>query len=326
MLLLGIAADMNEGAPNIAEKFKIKEEIHMNEGLAPIALFTYNRPSHTEKTIEALKKNKLARDSVLYIFSDAAKSSKDMENVDEVRKILSNIRGFKKIHLIFQEKNKGLAQSIIDGVSQVLQSYNRVIVLEDDLLTSNVFIEFMNDALNMYSSQRKVWSISGYQPPITLPEDYYESVYLSYRGSSWGWAIWKDRWDTVNWDVESYKKVFLNPIAFRKLSRGGNNLIKMLLDCIQGKNFSWAVRSCCTQAMQDKYTIYPVKSLVSSIGADGSGTNFVQQENRYDTVVEDDFQYELKKDINENKEIITTFKRFFDVSITRHIRRKFRHE
>jgi len=137
--------------------------------LAPIVLFVYNRLDHTQVVIETLLKNTLAKDSELYIFSDAAKSENGIEKVNEVREFIRDDSwhtGLKKVSIVEAEKNKGLAKSIIGGVSEIIQRYGKVIVLEDDLNLSPYFLEYMNDALDYYKDDEEIWSISGYSFPM----------------------------------------------------------------------------------------------------------------------------------------------------------------
>lgn len=244
--------------------------------LAPIILFVYARPIHTKNTIESLAKNNLAKDSEIYIFSDNAKKEKDIINVNKVRDYINTIpnkKYFKKVTIIEAEQNKGLAKSVIEGVTRVINNYGKVIVVEDDLVVSRKFLEYMNNALEFYNSNDKIWSISGYNVPIKIPENYGYDVYLGYRGCSWGWATWKDRWNTVDWNVKDYKKVKHNYIKRRRLNRGGPDMAQMLDAQMKGLIDSWAIRWCYEQSKQNKYTIYPVKSLVVNQGLDGSGTH-----------------------------------------------------
>ena len=164
--------------------------------LAPIVLFVYNRLDHTQGVIETLLKNTLAKESEFYIFSDAAKTENGVEKVNEVRKFIRDDSwhtGFKKVSIIEAEKNKGLAKSIIGGVSEIIQKYGKVIVLEDDLKLSPYFLEYMNDALDYYKDVVNIWSISGYSFPMRSLKNYPHDVFYSYRGCSWGWATWLDR-------------------------------------------------------------------------------------------------------------------------------------
>jgi len=159
---------------------------------APIVLFTYNRPWHTRRTIEALQKNHLASESVIFIFSDGPKTEEDEPKVEEVRKFLKTIQGFKQIEIIEREKNWGLAKNIIDGVTKVVNEYGKVIVLEDDIVTSPSFLKFMNEALNRFEDKEKVMHISGYMYPIKtegLPDTFFIKP-----TSCWGWATWKRAW------------------------------------------------------------------------------------------------------------------------------------
>jgi len=238
--------------------------------LAPIALFTYNRPWHTQQTVEALQKNKLASESELFIYSDDAKNDDARVSVDEVRKYIDNITGFKKITVIKRDKNWGLANSIIDGVTKIVNEYGRIIVLEDDLVTSPYFLKFMNEGLTMYENEDKVASIHGYIYPI----DNLPNTFFIKGADCWGWATWKRAWDVF----EPNGQKILDELKSRGLEKGAdfNNsygLTQMLKDQIKGKNNSWAVRWYMSAFLKDMLTLYPGKSYVQNIGDDDSGTH-----------------------------------------------------
>lgn len=238
--------------------------------LAPIALFVYNRLEHTRQTIESLKKNNLAIQSDLIIFSDASKAETKCESVRVVREYIQTIVGFKTVTIVERPINFGLANSIIDGVTSVVNQYGRVIVLEDDMVTSPYFLQYMNDGLNIYDKYENVASIHGYVYPIdNLPETFF------LRGADcWGWATWKDRWAMFEPDGAK----LLDELKRRKLTKrfdfnGTYGFSQMLEDQISGKNNSWAVRWHASAFLNNKYTLYPGKSLVLNIGNDGSGTH-----------------------------------------------------
>lgn len=238
---------------------------------APITLFAYNRFDHTKRTIESLQKNFLAVQSELFIFCDNAKNSNDQNAVQEVRNYVKSIGGFKNITIIEREKNFGLAQSIINGVSEIIAKFGRVIVLEDDMVTSPHFLEFMNEALELYESEDKVISIHGYIYPVkkTLPETFF------LRGADcWGWATWKRGWDLF----EKNGTKLLSELRQKNLTKkfdfdGTYPYTRMLEDQVAGKNNSWAVRWYAAAFLAEKLTLYPGKSLVQNIGTDGSGTH-----------------------------------------------------
>lgn len=238
--------------------------------LAPIVLFVYNRPWHTEQTIEALQKNKLASESELFIFSDAAKNAHAIKKVQEVRNYINSIDGFKKITIIEREINWGLANSIIDGVTKAVNEYGKIIVLEDDLVTSPYFLKFMNESLDMYQFDEKVACIHGYIYPIeNLPETFF------IRGADcWGWATWKRGWDIF----ESDGQKLLDEVKRRNLQKEADfdnsyGYTKMLRDQIKGKNNSWAVRWYFSAFLKEMLCLYPSKSFVQNIGNDDSGTH-----------------------------------------------------
>ena len=288
--------------------------------LAPIILFVYNRPEHTKNTINALAKNELANESNLWIFSDNAKKETDIDNVNSVRNYIHSIQDkklFKSVKIIEAEKNKGLANSVISGVTEVINNSSKVIVVEDDLITSKFFIRYMNEALDFYENDQKIWSISGYNLPIKIPNDYKYDVYLGYRGCSWGWATWKNRWDTVDWNVSDYNSFKHSYIKRKKMNRGGPDMAQMLDAQINNKCDSWAIRWCYAQSKQNKYTIYPAKSLISNKGLDGSGTHS-GNDRSFDIEMNSNIP-RLEKDLKIDKKISKEFYNKFNLGLKQKI-------
>ena len=237
---------------------------------SPITLFVYNRFTHTRQTVEALQKNTLARQSNLIIFSDAPKTQANASAVVNVREYIHQIDGFKSVSIVERPKNLGLANSIIDGVTSVVNKHGRVIVLEDDMVTSPFFLQYMNDGLNVYESNEDVASIHGYVYPIKdLPETFF------LKGADcWGWATWKEKWAMFEPDgVKLLDELKSRNLTNRFDLNGAYSFTQMLADQIAGKNNSWAVRWHASVFLKNKYTLYPGKSLVLNIGNDGSGTH-----------------------------------------------------
>lgn len=244
--------------------------------LAPIILFIYNRPWHTKQAVEALQKNELAKDSLLYVFSDGPKSEKDVEKAKEVREYIKTIEGFKEVFIKESEKNKGLANSIISGVTEVINKHGKAIVLEDDLVISPYFLKYMNKALNFYKNNKKIFSISEFNlnPSVMkFPQNYPNDVYLNYRNCSWGWGTWKDRWVVVDWEVKDFEFFKKSKRMQRRFNRAGKDLSKMLIAQMERKIDSWAIRWCYAHFKADAYCVFPVKSYVDNIGHDGSGVH-----------------------------------------------------
>lgn len=236
---------------------------------APIALFVYNRPGHLKKTVDALRKNILAGESELYVFSDAPKDKKTLDSVLQVREYAKTISGFLKVTIIERDSNLGLAGSIIKGVSELTAQYGRVIVLEDDLVTSPFFLNFMNDGLSAYKDEDGVISICGYMYPVN--KMYADSFFFRIP-DSWGWATWKRGWDLFEADGKKLYGTLKARKLFRSFNLNGSfDFIKMLQKQIKGKNDSWAVRWYASAFLNGKLSLYPRKSLVMNIGFDGSG-------------------------------------------------------
>jgi hypothetical protein len=238
---------------------------------APIALFTYNRPGHALRTIEALRKNKLADQSQLIIFSDGAKDEAGSAMVNKLRGLLRQIDGFKSVQLIERSENLGLGNNIIDGVRQLIDQFGRAIILEDDLLTSPYFLQYMNEALEKYQQIDEVISVHGYRYPVNqiLPETFF------LRGADClGWATWKRGWDLFEPDGSKLLAKLIESKQ-QNLFDFDNSYpyTQMLKDQIAGKNNSWAIRWYASAFLLNKLTLYPGRSLVHHIGGDGSGTN-----------------------------------------------------
>lgn len=243
---------------------------------APVILFVYNRPDHTMQTLNALDKNIDADKSELFIFSDYAKNNQDIDAVLKVRALLKEFEKkshFKQIHICEAKEHRGLAGSVITGVSNVINRYGQVIVLEDDLITSIDFLKYMNGALKYYEAEEKVWSIAGYTPDLKPLSKYKEDVYMCLRAGSIGWATWKDRWDSIDWEVKDYADFVGSRKKRKQFKKRGYNLPDMLDRQMQGETDSWAIRFCYEQFKQDKITVNPTVSRIRNIGFDGSGTH-----------------------------------------------------
>lgn len=239
---------------------------------APILLFVYNRPEHVKRTLAALEQNILAKESELFIYSDAARSPQDEASVAEVRKIIRTaLPFFKQVNIIERETNWGLARSIIDGVTTQINRYERVIVLEDDLIVAPYFLKFMNDALDTYQHEEKVGHIQAcdFTQDASLPD-----TFLIKWTGSWGWATWKRAWKYFNPDG----KALLEELQRRKLTytfdfNGKYGYTRMLRRQTEGKNNSWAIRWNASLFLNDILSLNVGKSLVQNEGFDGSGTN-----------------------------------------------------
>ncbi|MCX2473140.1 glycosyltransferase [Pedobacter sp. MC2016-05] len=241
------------------------------QNLAPIALFVYNRPQHTERTIKFLQKNNLARESRLFIFSDGAKTSNDEENVAEVRAIINKVDGFKSVKVFERKENAGLANSVIEGVTKLIKDYDQAIVLEDDLVTSPHTLSYFNDALNRYRDEVKVMHIGAYMYPLKaegLPQSFF------YRAAtSWGWATWGRAWKNFEPNIETLIKQFDKKKKSAFSIENKMNFWKQMLEFKKGKNNSWAIRWYASIFLKGGLTLNPSQSLVNNIGHDGTGVH-----------------------------------------------------
>lgn len=241
--------------------------------LAPIVVFAYNRPDHLRQTLEALAKNDLASESVLYIYCDGAKAEATDEQrnqVQENRKVAHAATGFKEVHVIEREKNIGLKDNIIGAVTEIVNQYGRVITTEDDIITSKGFLQFMNDALETYKDDDKVMHISGFTWPHKrhLPETFFYTV--PYPGG--GWATWQRAWKYYNDNTEELYEHWHT--RWDEFNRFGGNLLQVQLEKnMWGQMRTWFVKWYAVMAQMRALSLYPTKSMTNNIGWDDSGTN-----------------------------------------------------
>jgi hypothetical protein len=231
----------------------------------------YKRLQHAQKAVESLLQNEYAGESELIIFSDGPRQEADKPLVNDVRRFIASISGFKSVKIIEREKNFGLAESIISGVTEMVHQFGKVIVVEDDLITSKHFLRYMNEALDKYQDEERVVSIHGYCYPARqkLPETYF------LRGADcWGWGTWKRGWGIFEADSQK----LINEIKQRHLEwefdwDGTYKNMKMLKKQNTGKINSWAIRWHASAFLQNKLTLYPGRSLVNNIGGDALATH-----------------------------------------------------
>lgn len=240
---------------------------------APIVLFAYDRPEHARLTLEALAANEGAAESDLCVYSDGPKPGQPDGAVRAVREYLGSVTGFKTVTVVERETNMGLANSVIAGVTEALSRFPSVIVIEDDLVTTPNFLHFVNSALSTYEPRPDVFSVTGYNYPLEMPPTYREDAYLSYRGSSWGWGTWRDRWSKVDWAVGDYAEFLADPREQELFRRGGDDLPQMLDMQMSGELDSWSIRFDYAHYKYDAFCLHPVVSKVENIGFDGSGVH-----------------------------------------------------
>ena len=239
------------------------------KALAPIVFFAYNRPEQTLKTLRALAKNTLAKKSKLYVFIDGPKNDSDKEDIAKIVALFSQKWQFDTITIYQSDFNKGLYRSITEGVSKILEKYPKAIVVEDDIVTAPGFLSYMNDGLAYYENEPKIFSICGYTYPshtFQLPNNYPHEVYFSERFEAWGWAIWKDRWESINFNRTKNRDIKLSLKEKLQFVKFGYDRLRMLEESKKGINQSWAIILNYYLFKKKRFAVSPVKSFSNNIG------------------------------------------------------------
>lgn len=279
--------------------------------LAPIGISVYTRINHFKQCINALQKNILAEKSMLFVYSDAAsnKEEDDEDLVKEVRVFAHSIAGFKKVNVIERDKNYGSAKNGPFAHREITKKFKKSIFLEDDIVTAPGFLTFMNEALEFYKDDDRILSITGYSPPINFPNEYDNDIFILPRFNGWGTGVWKtfmagplnkiDEKEFIK--IKNKKKVF---------TVGGEDVLSMIEAEINGELNAGDVRVMYYQALNDKYTLYPKKSLTQNIGHDGSGVH-CGINNKFNVELWDKVvKFKFIKDIQPDKRVIKANRKF----------------
>lgn len=289
----------------------------------PVVLFVFKRPEHTQRTIDSLSRNFGIGKHELIVFSDGPHNSEESLKVNSVRDIVSGARNFAKVTIHKNDKNMGLAASVISGLNKVFMEYEQAVILEDDLEFSPHFLEFMVSALSKYKNTNQVFSVSGYGVPIRFPENYQNYYYFSHRSSSWGWASWRDRWALADWEVIDYAEFRSNKAIQSGFNKGGADLSRMMKKQMDGEIDSWAIRWAYTHYKNNGLCLTPVIPLVRNTGVDQSGTH-MRKTSIYDVELSEKYFAELPDKIYTDEKIMKEVRRFFKPTPIKRILNYFR--
>jgi hypothetical protein len=280
----------------------------------PVCLFVYNRLKEIKRTIDALQLNYLATETDLYIFVDGPKNSNDEFKVAEVRKYINSVNGFRTVYVKENERNLGLSNSVILGVSQVIENRGAVIVIEDDLVTQPTFLTYMNDALRFYAFNDTVATICGFSHDLPELDSFEEDIYFGYRPSSWGWGTWDKYWFEMIWEQTYYKEIMYNPVNWIRLLKGGSDLPQMLINQLRGKIDSWSIRWTTFQMLSNKIAVFPRKSLVLNIGFGEFATN-TKRSLRFTTCLDQTNKVDFKflESLYIDKTIMRSFRKKYSI-------------
>lgn len=243
----------------------------------PVVIFGFNRPDAFKRLVDSLKTNDGLEERNIIVYVDGPRNDGDRAKISQVIRLAGELT----TNVIASSVNKGLAGSIIFGVSEVMKKYGMAIILEDDLVLMPSFLNYMDMALEKYKKEKSIFSICGYGLQIHRPTGYTGDVYLSRRSSSWGWATWADRWDSIDWELKDWNLIKRSKEIRRGFNKGGSDMFGMLCDYKEGKNNSWAIRFCFNQYLQNKYSVHPFRSLVANEGFGSDATNCRQKYSRF---------------------------------------------
>jgi len=241
---------------------------------APIALFLFNRPEHTKKTLKALKKNIGIKQTKIYVFCDGPRKDflkEDNRKINIIYHYIERIDWCKELIIEKKDINFGLANNIILGISKVLEKHESIIVLEDDLVSSKGFVNYMNTCLLLYKEEEKVMHISGYFPPISNKLD---DTFFYNSASCWGWGTWKRAWNKLLTNPNEIKTKLEEEGLIEQFNVHPNSgFLHDLDENISGNLKTWAIKWHASVILSKGLCLHPKKTLIRNIGMDNSGVH-----------------------------------------------------
>lgn len=299
--------------------------------LAPIVIYTYNRINHLKKTVDSLKNNYLAKDSILIIVSDGCGRLGDEQSIIDIRNYINSIDGFKEVIREFREINLGSPGSIFEAEKRLVNKYSRIISMEDDNLCSKNFLDYMNQALSYYENESSIFSISGYCPPVLegdLKLKEASDYYIYNWNLSWGYGIWKDKYNKLI-EFEDDFNFFKKNNIFKKINSLGGRYISdsVYRDYKHDSVFpdAWL---CAKMTYFGYNSIVPSISKVNNIGSDGSGHHKGTLAKKFDVVLDEGekriFDFSKKPNKEYNDYFIKQMIKFYNGSLLGRIARYFR--
>lgn len=247
---------------------------------APVIVFAFNRVDHLRRTFDALMENIGADEAEIFVYVDKP-ADDDVVNIKKNKKVVEYLlsqkevfdKAFKRVEYRIAEKRKGVRVNITSGISEVIHEYGRAIMVEDDILTAKDFLKVMDDMLEFYEQDERVFTVGGYSEPLKSLESYDKDVYAIYRTSSWGWGTWADRFDTIDFEMSDGAALLKDKALMKKLKRGGTDLPGMIHNQLAGLSDAWDIQATLAQAMQDRFTVLTTESRVINMGLDNSGVH-----------------------------------------------------
>jgi hypothetical protein len=239
---------------------------------APIALFIYKRPRHTRRMIEHLLRCPGFAESPVFVFADGPRLPRDTAAIAETRAEARRLLGDRAVYLE-RETNAGLDTSVVAGVTDLCDRYGRVIVVEDDLVVSPYFIEFLNAGLRKYAGEPRVMQVCGHMfdvPELSRSKD---AVFLPLI-SSWGWGTWKRAWDLFDPQAHGWTARLADRRERTRFDLDGNfAYARMLSRQMKRPVPAWDIRWYYSVFVRHGIALYPPRTLVLNEGFDGTGTH-----------------------------------------------------
>lgn len=274
---------------------------------APVVIPTLNRFEHFKRCLESLERCTGAEYTDVYVGLDYPPSEKYVKgwmSIDSYLKKKEKGHGFNKLYVRRRDHNCGAGLNINLLCDEVKLFVDRYIITEDDNEFSPCFLEYMNISLKKYKKDKRVVSVCGYTP---FAYEGGENVYFNRRVNFWGVGRWSDKTEESKKyrTLKHMESVLYNFSDSMRLFTFHPIILNRVMDQVfYNKNYGDGSLSCYC-VLNNKFCLYPSKSLVRNWGNDGSGLHckkvddsYVKREISQDKTFElDEIEVSIKKDI-----------------------------
>ena len=253
-----------------ANLIKPNQVLRINNSKAPVLVIVYNRYNHFVQTIEALKNNYLASETILYIASDYPNNNDDNEAVFKIREYIQTITGFKNVVPLLREQNVGAVNNSKLAREVIFSKYDKMIMMEDDVVTGRGFLNFINEGLVKYEKNDNVMAICGYFFPINNIGHNENQVFLKLF-NAWGYGTWRDKIQKIPRDSELSREFLKSFTLFWKMNCLSPHLLPMVSAIAESRLEAFDVNMCLYLIKKNSFCVFPSQSLTRNTGFDGSG-------------------------------------------------------
>lgn len=243
----------------------------------PVLLIFFNRPSTFEQVFEKVRE---AKPKTLILAQDGARNEDDLPGIQACRNIAESVDWDCEVIKDYSEKNLGCGVRPYSAISNVLNRFERVIILEDDCIPSQSFFRYCDELLVRYEDDDRIAYISGLNHFETWDCGNYD-YFFSRAASIGAWATWKKKWiKYYDYNANAIEDPYIRKLYLQQV---GNKIVgeariasleKAYKAKLTGEKLSyWDTQWGLAEYTQNMLAIVPRLNLIHNIGVGADSTH-----------------------------------------------------